>query len=74
MAKLNGIILKFHQGTEKFKSIAFSVGETGPNFDSRGFSLISSDPLRQKCFFFTKVILYSCPNPLIFFNDVTSKL
>jgi hypothetical protein len=28
------------------------VGETGPLLDSRGFSRISPDPLRQKNFFF----------------------
>jgi hypothetical protein len=33
------------------------VGETGPLLDSRGFSRISPDPLRQKSFFLAKVIL-----------------
>jgi hypothetical protein len=34
-----------------------SLGETGPILDSRGFSHISPDPLKQKSFFFAKVIL-----------------
>ena len=33
------------------------VGETGPILDSRGFSRISPDPLRQKIFFLAKDIL-----------------
>ena len=35
----------------------FVIGETGPILDSRGFSRISPDPLRQKSFFLAKVIL-----------------
>ena len=49
------------------------LGETGPILDSRGFSLIYPDPL-GKTIFFTKVILYSCPHPLDFFQRCHFKI
>ena len=36
----------------KHRPTTYYIGETGPILDSRGFSLISLDPLKQNCFFY----------------------
>jgi hypothetical protein len=62
-----------HFTSKKHNSLGkTTVGETGPILDSRDFSLISPDPLRQKCFFLLRSFFILAPTPLIFFNGVTS--
>ena len=49
------------------------VGETGPILDSRGFSRISPDPLRQKSFFWLRSFFSLASALLIFLKCVTLK-